>query len=187
MDEVCYMNKAGRDVDNTKKLLQDSITLSNVVWEDDTYCLPRTNRIYIDKFNPRTELTISPVEFIGIFDNEYSMNIFINNCKTCSKFRKGTCGILKSSLENRITKEVILIDNKWFCNNYNETKRKATKYEFIEKTFDEIIKMNNKDKNTYLNKLTKDKLLELCKNNNIEIKKSWSKNKIIDKINLYKA
>ena len=72
-------------------------------------------------------------------------------------------------------------------NNYNETKRKATKYEFIEKTFEEIIKMNNKDKNTYLNKLTKDKLLELCKNNNIEIKKSWSKNKIIDKINLYKA
>lgn len=56
--------------------------------------------------------------------------------------------------------------------------------EFIEKTFEEIIKMNNKDKNTYLNKLTKDKLLELCNDNYIEIKKSWSKNKIIDKINL---
>ena len=57
-----------------------------------------------------------------------------------------------------------------------------TQDEFIEKTFEEIIKMNNKDKNTYLNKLTKDKLLELCNDNYIEIKKSWSKSKIIDKI-----
>ena len=59
-----------------------------------------------------------------------------------------------------------------------------TKDEFVEKPFNKIIKMNKHERNEYFNKLTKDKLLELCNDNYIEIKKSWSKSKIIDKINL---
>ena len=122
LDEVVYMNKAGRDTDNLKKLTQDSITMSDVVWEDDTYCLPRTNRVYIDKDNPRIELIITQVKFIGVFDNKRIMNDFISKCKTCNRYRKGSCGILKDSLDNKITKEVNKINNNFECNKYKEKK-----------------------------------------------------------------
>lgn len=118
LDEVVYMNKKGRDSDNLKKLTQDTITESDCVWLDDTYCLPRTNRIYIDSENPRIELTISFTGSKGIFDSKEDFIEFENKCKICMNYRKGSCSKLNKSLENRIQKEIKLIDNKWNCTNF---------------------------------------------------------------------
>jgi len=107
MDEIVYMNCKGRDSDNLKKLTQDVITESNVVWEDDTYCLPRTHRIFIDSENPRIELEISRTGFIGIFESKEVYDTFLlSNCNECKRGKKGNCSILAKALDNRIQEEI---------------------------------------------------------------------------------
>ena len=105
MDEIIYSNRAGRDSDNFKKLQQDCITESEVVWSDDKWVLPRTNRIFIDSNNPRIELVITPTEFIGIFDNEKELHSFKQQCVNCRRYRNN-CSILRKALEARIQKEI---------------------------------------------------------------------------------
>ncbi|HDK7194810.1 TPA: RusA family crossover junction endodeoxyribonuclease [Clostridium botulinum] len=107
LDEVVFMNKKGRDADNLKKLTQDCITESNCVWTDDTYCWARTQRVFIDKDNPRIELVLSQAPDIGIFNNKEDYNKFINtycnNCTNGNKIgKKGGCSIYRKALENRI-------------------------------------------------------------------------------------
>lgn len=119
LDEVIYMNKKGRDSDNLKKLTQDTITECGVVWEDDTYCLPRTNRVYIDSKNPREELVITPTKTVGIFNSKEDYELFLNNCKECKRYKKN-CSILKSILENRIHNDVVIENNIWQCNKLNK-------------------------------------------------------------------
>lgn len=107
MDEVIYMNTKGRDSDNLKKLLQDSITESEVVWHDDTFCLPKTNRIYIDKDNPRVEIILTKADFIGVFENTEQYNKFLKyNCNVCKRGKNGNCSIHRKAIENRIQKEI---------------------------------------------------------------------------------
>ena len=89
LDEVVYMNKAGRDADNLKKLTQDTITESKVVWVDDKYCLPRTNRIYIDKYNPRQEIVLTPTNTIGIFDTKEEYEEFLSCCNNSGDIKSG--------------------------------------------------------------------------------------------------
>jgi hypothetical protein len=92
--------------DNLKKLTQDSITEAGCVWIDDTYCLPRTQRVLIDADNPRLEVVLSVAEYIGIFDNENCFNEFINTyCKQCKRY-SNNCSILNKALEGRIQKDV---------------------------------------------------------------------------------
>lgn len=111
MDEVVYMNCKGRDSDNLKKLTQDVITESGVVWEDDSYCLPRTHRIFIDTDNPRLELEITRTGFIGIFESDEMYNSFIlSNCSECKRGKKGNCSIHKNALDNRIQEEIDIIN-----------------------------------------------------------------------------
>jgi Holliday junction resolvase RusA-like endonuclease len=106
LDEVVYFNKKGRDSDNTKKLSQDCITESRVVWIDDTYCLPRTQRVLIDSENPRLEIVLSVAEYIGIFDNENCFNEFLNTyCKSCKRYANN-CSILNKALEGRVQKDI---------------------------------------------------------------------------------
>lgn len=118
MDEVIYSNRKGRDPDNFKKLQQDCITESGVVWCDDSYCLPRTQRLYIDSTNPRIELVITPTEFVGIFDNEEVAKSFEDRCKGCTRY-KNNCSILRQSLESRIQPE---IDNSLVCSEFKQLK-----------------------------------------------------------------
>lgn len=106
MDEIIFSNRKGRDSDNFKKLQQDCITESSVVWTDDTWCLPRTQRLLIDKDNPRIELVITPCDFIGIFDNEQKLQEFKNSqCLQCNRYKRN-CSILNNALEGKIQKEI---------------------------------------------------------------------------------
>jgi hypothetical protein len=106
LDEIVYMNRIGRDADNLKKLLQDSITQSGVVWTDDTYCLPRTQRILIDKNHPRVELEISLAPYVGIFENIDEMLQFRYKCVKCVNFKQDKCKILNNAIEGRVQEEI---------------------------------------------------------------------------------
>lgn len=117
MDEIVFSNKKGRDSDNLKKLQQDCITESGVVWTDDTWCLPRTQRILIDKNNPRIELTITPCEFIGIFDNQHQLQEFKQQCEVCKRYKRN-CSILKNALDGRIQDEIVDLT----CSEFNKVK-----------------------------------------------------------------
>ena len=105
MDEIVYFNRKGRDSDNLKKLQQDCITESESVWMDDALCLPRTNRIYIDKKNPRIEVVISKAPFVGVFDNQVHFESFREDCINCKRY-KNNCSILRELTEGRIREEV---------------------------------------------------------------------------------
>ena len=126
LDTIVYMNKKGRDSDNLFKLIQDSISDSETVWEDDTFALSRTNRVYIDSANPRVELIITPTSTIGIFDTVEEYEEFKKVCNNCRRFKK-TCSIHNGLLENRILDKVDLIEGKWLCDSYKENIIKETK------------------------------------------------------------
>lgn len=116
MDEIIFSNRKGRDSDNFKKLQQDCITESRVVWTDDTWCLPRTQRLLIDKKNPRIELIITPCDFIGIFDDERQLKEFKQiQCLQCNRYKRN-CSILNNALEGRIQEE---IDDKLICKKFS--------------------------------------------------------------------
>ena len=111
LDEIVYMNQLGRDADNLKKLTQDCITESKLVWTDDTWCWARTQRVFVDSISPRLEITLSIATSIGIFEDreEYEgfKNTYCTNCTRGTKVGlKGGCSIYREALENRI-REVI--------------------------------------------------------------------------------
>jgi Holliday junction resolvase RusA-like endonuclease len=117
MDMIIYFNRKGRDDNNVTKLLADS--LEKIVYDNDSRVLIRTQRIYYDTENPRIELHIHPVDYIGIFDNGEALNKFEDNCKSCSRYLNGRCKILQLSKEGRIQKE---IDKELNCEKYKQKK-----------------------------------------------------------------
>lgn len=104
-DCVFYFERTDQDGNNYFKCMLDAVTDSKVVWEDDTQCCERIQGIYYDKDNPRIEITIRPVDYIGIFNNEKELNIFEDKCKTCTRHKRN-CSILRKAKEGRIQKEI---------------------------------------------------------------------------------
>lgn len=115
MDWNVYFPRVDMDCSNYDKLLADSITESKSVWIDDNVVCNRINHIYYDSNNPRIELLIHPVEYIGIFDNKSRLDEFENKCKTCSRYKRN-CSILKNAKSGRIQDEICDFD----CSKYKE-------------------------------------------------------------------
>jgi Holliday junction resolvase RusA-like endonuclease len=118
LDTIIYFNKKGRDDNNLYKLLCDS--LEKICYDNDSRVLIRTQRILYDTKNPRIEVMLSPVEYIGIFDNDQEFDEFIDNCQTCKRYQKGKCSILNKAKEGRIQEEI----GNMLCNQYTEKKSK---------------------------------------------------------------
>lgn len=117
-DSVIYMNRLGRDDNNLYKLLNDS--LENIIYDNDSRVLTRTQRIMIDKENPRIEITVSQAPFRGIFDSQESLDYFEKQqCSNCKRMDRN-CSILKGAKENRV-QESIKFDQ--FANTYHCSKR----------------------------------------------------------------
>lgn len=116
-DCVFYFDRIDKDCNNYFKLLLDSITESEVVWVDDNIVCERVNRIYYDSKEPRIELTIYPVDYIGIFDNSDQMVDFENICKTCKRYNRN-CSILKKAKDGKIQEEICDLK----CTKYSEKK-----------------------------------------------------------------
>lgn len=113
-DWTVYFPRIDMDASNYDKVLCDSITESGVVWKDDNVVLNRVKKIYYDSKNPRIELEIKPVEYIGIFNSSEDFYEFENKCKKCSRYKRN-CSILKKAKEGRIQNE---IDNDFICSKY---------------------------------------------------------------------
>lgn len=116
MDTVVYFNRKGRDSDNIYKALQDS--LEGIVYHNDSQVLVRTQKVLIDRQNPRVEVSFKPVDFKGIFDELEEANDFVSNCMECTRYRNGRCSIMVDSLDGVIREEVV--DN--VCTEYKQKK-----------------------------------------------------------------
>lgn len=105
VDAVFYFDRIDKDAANYEKCLSDTITETQLVWKDDNVTLFRPLRIYYDNSNPRIELSIYPVDYIGIFDDQEQLEHFEERCKTCQRYKRN-CSILKKAIEGRIQEEI---------------------------------------------------------------------------------
>jgi Holliday junction resolvase RusA-like endonuclease len=122
MDATIYFNRTNRDDNNIYKLLCDA--LEKIVYDNDSRILIRTQRIYYTTTEPRVELYIHAVDYIGIFDDEAQLHSFESVCKSCKRYGNN-CSILSKAKEGRIQEEIVDM----VCGKYtkkSETK-KATK------------------------------------------------------------
>lgn len=105
MDTIFYFPRIDMDANNYYKCLADAITDSGVVWNDDNQLCERVQRIYYDSQNPRIELEIYPVNYIGVFENASQLEEFESNCIGCNRYKRN-CSILQKAKEGRIQSEI---------------------------------------------------------------------------------
>jgi crossover junction endodeoxyribonuclease RusA len=105
IDCVFYFERTDQDPNNYFKLPLDAITETQLIWLDDNTTCERVKSIYYDSKNPRIEITIRPVEYIGIFDTINHLNEFKEKCTSCTRFKRN-CSILNKAIEGRIQEEI---------------------------------------------------------------------------------
>lgn len=106
VDANFYMDKKHKDCSNLWKCLLDAITETQLIWQDDDIVCERVNKIVYDAENPRVELYIHYVDYIGIFDNEAQLDMFkTNNCIGCKRYKRN-CTLLKNALDGRVQPEI---------------------------------------------------------------------------------
>ena len=106
VDADFYMDKKGRDTNNCWKCLLDAITETQLIWKDDDIVCERVNKIVYDAENPRVELRIHYVDYIGIFDTEEQLNAFEEaNCVDCKRYKRN-CVLLRNAIDGRIQPEI---------------------------------------------------------------------------------
>lgn len=106
-DCVFYFDRIDKDANNYFKLLLDAITDTQAIWIDDNTVCERVNAIYYDSKNPRIEIKIFPVDYIGIFNNQEQLDGFESNCIHCTRYRERKCSILNKAIEGRIQDETV--------------------------------------------------------------------------------
>jgi crossover junction endodeoxyribonuclease RusA len=103
---IFYFDKKGKDPNNYLKVPFDVFTAAGVYIDDDI-ALPVVDRVYIDSKNPRIEFEIYESDAIGIFENKFDYQNFLEkNCYCCNRKNYMVCGVLRSALENRITDDI---------------------------------------------------------------------------------
>lgn len=124
VDADFYFPRIDKDPNNYWKLLLDAITQTGVVWLDDNVTCERVNKICYDSDNPRIELEIYPVDYIGIFDNADQLVQFESRCAGCKRYKQN-CSILRKAKEGRVQPEI----TDGVCASYAElkTKKKTNK------------------------------------------------------------
>lgn len=106
VDGIFYMDKKRKDCNNLWKCLLDAITETQLIWKDDDIVCERVNKILYDSDNPRVELYIHYVDYIGIFDNEAQLEEFkMNNCIGCKRYKRN-CTLLKNAVDGCIQPEI---------------------------------------------------------------------------------
>ena len=84
IDTVFYFPATNLDANNYFKVMLDAITDTQLIWLDDNVTCERVQAIYYDQKNPRMEITIRPVDYIGVFDDAPQMEAFVSNCIGCT-------------------------------------------------------------------------------------------------------
>lgn len=114
VDSYFYFPRVDMDANNYYKVNLDSITETGLIWKDDNVVCERVQRIVYDSKNPRIELIIYPVDYIGIFDNKEQLCGFEDKCKSCKRYTCN-CSILNKAKEGRIQEE---INEELVCSKY---------------------------------------------------------------------
>ena len=117
VDAVFYFPQVDLDANNYFKVMLDAITDTQMIWADDNVVCERVQAIYYDSDNPRVELTIHPVDYIGVFENASQLEKFKSNCIGCKRYKRN-CSLLKRAIEGRIQKEI----HDGLCDVYQEAK-----------------------------------------------------------------
>ena len=117
VDAIFYFDKTRMDCNNYFKVMLDAITDTQMIWADDNVVCERVQAIYYDSDNPRVELTIHPVDYIGVFENASQLEKFKSNCIGCKRYKRN-CSLLKRAIEGRIQKEI----HDGLCDVYQEAK-----------------------------------------------------------------
>ena len=97
IDAVFYFDRIDKDCANYEKCLDDTITETQLIWKDDNVALFRPQRIYYDSENPRIELTIYPVDYIGVFNNASQLDEFKHHCIGCKRYKRNCVSVIVSS------------------------------------------------------------------------------------------
>lgn len=123
IDGVFYLPRKNMDCSNYWKVLLDAITDTQLVWVDDNVVCERVKRIYYDTVNPRVELEIYPVDYIGVFNNASHLEKYKSKCIDCSRYERygENCSILKRAIEGRIQEDSDGIT----CKKFKEKKEKV--------------------------------------------------------------
>lgn len=106
VDAVFYFPRVDMDASNYFKCMFDAITETGLIWVDDNVVCERVHHIYYDSENPRIELTITPVDYIGVFDNASQMEAFESVCIGCRRYKRN-CSVLVKLKEGRIVPEYV--------------------------------------------------------------------------------
>lgn len=114
VDAVFYFPREDMDANNYWKCMLDAITDTGVVWEDDNIVCERVQGIYYDTNNPRVELCIRPVQYIGIFQDMAHLEDFENRCIGCTRYKRN-CSILRNAKAGKVQSEISGSDN---CQKY---------------------------------------------------------------------
>lgn len=101
VDTIFYFPRKDMDCNNYFKVLLDAITNTKKVWEDDNIVCERVSQIYYDSQNPHIEISIHPVDYIGIFDNNEEVQNFENKCKGCTRYARN-CSLLRKATQGYI-------------------------------------------------------------------------------------
>ena len=117
IDCVFYFDRVDKDPNNYFKLLLDSITETQKIWLDDNVTCERVNGILYDSKNPHIDISIYPVDYVGIFPTINQLDEFKSNCITCKRYKRN-CSILNKAVEGRIQEEI----ENLVCSKYSENK-----------------------------------------------------------------
>lgn len=118
MDVLFYFPRIDMDANNYFKCLADAITDSELVWIDDTQLCERVMGIYYDNKNPRMEIEIKPVNYIGIFPDKENYEQFICKCETCKRYKRN-CSILNKATDGRISEDIVSFE----CQKYKSIEK----------------------------------------------------------------
>lgn len=105
MDTYFYFPRIDMDANNYYKCLADAITDSGVVWNDDNQLCERVQGIFYDSENPRIEMILYEVDYIGIFKNVTQLEKFESRCIDCIRYKRN-CSLLNKAKEGRIQGEI---------------------------------------------------------------------------------
>lgn len=98
VDTIFYFPRKDMDCNNYFKVMLDAITNTKLVWEDDNIVCERVVKIFYDSSNPHIEISIHPVDYIGIFDNNEKLEVFKQKCEKCTRFKRN-CTLLRKAQE----------------------------------------------------------------------------------------
>lgn len=122
VDAIFYFPQIDMDANNYWKVLLDAITDTQLIWLDDNVVCERVQRICYDRSNPRIELTIHPVDYIGVFDDASHLDTFVDRCIGCTRYARN-CSLLAAARDGRIDNNIV----DGVCQKFKEKKVKQPK------------------------------------------------------------